>query len=179
VRPRLVREETVAKYRHLLDLQTKRAAQAVKDLNRLIVRKNSQIHFAPPKSVHAARKLRDKFREVEKAGLIRYYPDVNGVDVNEVFLSGVKRRRPANKDGEELRDVIIWLIALQYADKEKKQIALVSNDGGFWNDTEIHEHLKQDIDERKVNVSRGQIAGNSLLTISVSPKRKFSKQSTV
>jgi hypothetical protein len=67
--------------------------------------------------------------------LIRYYPDVNGVDVNEVFLSGVKRRRPANKDGEELRDVIIWLIALQYADKEKKQIALVSNDGGFWNDT--------------------------------------------
>jgi hypothetical protein len=70
VLPRLVREETVAKYRHLLDLQTKRAAQAVKDLNRLIVRKNSQIHFAPPKSVHAhaARELRDKFREVEKAG---------------------------------------------------------------------------------------------------------------
>jgi hypothetical protein len=67
--------------------------------------------------------------------LIRYYPDVNGVDVNEVFLSGVKRRPPANKDGEELRDVTIWLIALQYADKEKKQIALVSNDGGFWNDT--------------------------------------------
>jgi hypothetical protein len=152
VLPRLVREETVAKYRHLLDQQAKRVAQAVKDLNRLIVNKKSEIHFAPPKSVHAARELRDKFREVEKAGLIRYYPDVSGVDVNEVFLRGVKRRRPANKEGEELRDVIIWLIALQYAEKEKKQIALVSNDGGFWNDTQIHEHLKQDIDERKVDI---------------------------
>jgi hypothetical protein len=153
VLPRLVREETVAKYRHLLDLQAKRAAQAVKELNRLIVNKNSQIHVTAPKSVHAARELRDKFREVEKAGLIRFYPDVSGVDVNEVFLRGVKRRRPASKEGEELRDVIIWLIALQYAEKEKKEIALITNDGGFWNDTEIHEHLKQDIDERKVNVS--------------------------
>jgi hypothetical protein len=153
VLPRLVREETVAKYRHLLDLHSKRAAQAVKDLNRLIVNKNSKIHFAPPKSAYAARELRAQFREVEKAGLIRYYPDVSGVDVNDVFLRGVKRRRPANKEGEELRDVIIWLIALQYADKEKKQIALVSNDGVFWNDTEIHEHLKQDIAERNVNVS--------------------------
>jgi len=153
VLPRLVREETVAKYRHLVDVQGKKAAQAIKELNRLIVNKNSQIHFSPPKSIHAARALRDKFGEVVKAGVVRYYDDVSGVDVNDVFLRGVKRRRPANNNGEELRDVIIWLIALQYADREKKQVALISNDGGFWNDAEIHEHLKQDIAERKVNIS--------------------------
>jgi hypothetical protein len=153
VLPRLVREETIAKYRHLLDVHAKKAAQAVEHLNRLIVNKNSEIHFTAPKSAYAARDLRNKFRDLEKTGSIRYYPDTAGVDVSEVFLRGVKRRRPANSQGEELRDVIIWLIALQYAENEKKHLALVTNDGGFWNDTEIHEHLKQDVDERKVNVS--------------------------
>ena len=93
VLPRLVREETVAKYRHLVDVQGKKTAQAIKELNRLIVNKNSQIHFSPPKSIYAARALRDKFREVEKAGVVHYYDDVSGVDVNDVFLRGVKRRR--------------------------------------------------------------------------------------
>lgn len=153
VLPNLVREETVAKYRHMLDVQAKKTAQAIENLNRLIISKNGQIPFIAPRSIHTARQLRRRFSDLRSAGLIRYYPDVTGVDVNDVFLRGVKRRRPANKEGEELRDVIIWLIALQYAGREKKRIALVTNDGGFWDDTEIHEHLKDDINQRKVNIS--------------------------
>jgi hypothetical protein len=103
--------------------------------------------------VTAAREVREKFRNLQKVGVVRYYPETLGIDVSEVFLRGVKRKRPANSEGEELRDVIIWLIALQYAEVEKKSVALVTADGGFWDDTGIHEHLKEDIDQRKVNVS--------------------------
>jgi hypothetical protein len=84
---------------------------------------------------------------------LRYYPDTNGVDISEGFLRGVNRRRPANSEGEELRDVIIWLIALQYAETEKKSVALVTADGGFWNDTQVHDHILEDIKNRKVDVS--------------------------
>ncbi len=153
VLPRLVREETIAKYRHMLDVQAKKTAQAIENLNKLIISKNGAIPFTTPRSIHTARQLRRRFSDLQEAGLIRYYSDVAGVDVNDVFLRGVRRRRPASKEGEELRDVIIWLIAIQYAEREKKQVALVTNDGGFWNDTEIHEHLKDDVLQHKVNIS--------------------------
>ena len=153
VLPRLVREEMIAKYRKLLDEQAQKAGKAIKELNRLIFKKASQIHYSAPKSAYAAREVRQKFRELEKAGVVRYYPETVGIDVGDVFLRGVKRRRPANAEGEELRDVIIWLVALQYAETEKKPIAFVTADGGFWNEAGVHEHLAEDIDQRKVNIS--------------------------
>src|SRR5712672_81844 len=73
VLPRLVREETIAKYRHLLEVQAKKTAQAVEQLNRLIIDKGSQIHVPDPDSKYAARKLRAKFVNLAKAGSVRYY----------------------------------------------------------------------------------------------------------
>lgn len=150
--PRVVREEIVARYRYMLDVQAKKTAQAIAQFNRLMISKNGEIQFTPPRSIHTVRHLRRKLSGLQNAGLMRYYSDLTGVDINDIFLRGVNRRRPANKEGEQLRDVIIWLVALQYAESAKKQIALVTNDGDFWNDTEIHEHLKQDMGERKVNI---------------------------
>jgi hypothetical protein len=153
VLPRVIREETVAKYKHLLETQNKKAAQAVDLLNRLILDKDHRIHLNPPDVRYAVRDLRKKFRSPAKAVSVRYYPDTTNVDVGEIFLRGVKRRRPANADGEELRDVIIWLIALQFAQVEQKQIALVTADSGFWAEKEIHEHLRDDITKRNVKIS--------------------------
>jgi hypothetical protein len=151
--PRLVREETVGKFRSLLDEQSRKTASAIKQLNRLVVDKNHEIHFHAPDLRYAVRDLRAKFRAPADGVSVRYYPETSGVDVSEVFLRGVKRRRPASSAGEELRDVIIWLIVLQFAEAEKKPVALVTSDGGFWNDTQVHDHLLEDIRNRKVNVS--------------------------
>jgi hypothetical protein len=148
-----VRDETVGKFRYLLDNQSRKTASAIQQLNKIIVDKNDGIHFHPPDLKYAVRDLRAKFRAPAKGVSVRYYPETSGVDVNEVFLRGVKRRRPANSEGEELRDVIIRLIVLQFAEAEQKPVALVTSDGGFWNDAEVHDHLLEDIRNRKVNVS--------------------------
>src|SRR5690349_5472364 len=42
------------------------------------------------------------------------WSDVSGIDVNEIARRGAKRLRPANQNGEELRDVILWLSVVQY-----------------------------------------------------------------
>lgn len=152
VLPRLVREETVGKYRHKLDNQSKKATSAVQELNKFIVDKKNEIHFHAPDLKYAVRDLRAKFRAPAKGISVRFYPETNGVGVSEVFLRGVNRRRPANSEGEELRDVIIWLIVLQYAEAEKKPVALVTADGGFWNDTQVHDHILEDIKSRNVDV---------------------------
>jgi hypothetical protein len=143
----------VGKYLSLLELQSKRAASAIQQLNKLVVDKANVTQFRAPDLDRAGRELRLKFRAPAKGVPVRYYPETMGVDVNDVFLRAVKRRRPANSDGEELRDVIIWLIVLQFAEAEKKPVALVTADGGFWNDTQVHDDLLEDIRDRKVNVS--------------------------
>jgi hypothetical protein len=149
---RLVREETVGKYMARLANQSKKAATAVQELNRLILDKDDQTHFYAPDVRYAVRHLRAKFRAPAKGISVVYYPETTGVDVSEVFLRGVKRRRPANSEGEELRDVIIWLIVLHYAESEKKHVAFVTADGSFWKDAEVHDHIAQDISNRKLDV---------------------------
>jgi hypothetical protein len=44
-----------------------------------------------------------------------YVPEITGTFVQEVFMRGIHRIRPASDDGEELRDVILWLWVLEYA----------------------------------------------------------------
>jgi hypothetical protein len=151
--PRLVREETIGQYKYQLENQSKKTASVVKELNRLAVDKKSLVSFKTPDVKSAARVLRERLGQPAKGISVRYYPETHGVDVSDVFLRGVNRRRPANNDGEELRDVIIWLITLQYAETEKKPVALVTADAGFWNDANIHDHISGDIKERNVDVS--------------------------
>ncbi|MCI0561036.1 MAG: PIN domain-containing protein, partial [Nitrososphaera sp.] len=153
VLPRLVREETVAKYKHMLEVQARKAAQAVHNLNRLIIDAKSQIGFHSPNSKYQIRDLRKKFRAPATGVSVLYYPETKALDVSDVFLRGIRRRRPANSEGEELRDVILWLIVLQYAQKERKEVAFVTSDQGFWDGEGMHEHIRQDIEQRGVTVS--------------------------
>ncbi|MGI9101833.1 MAG: PIN domain-containing protein [Terriglobales bacterium] len=58
--------------------------------------------------------------------------DYADVTIDEVVTRAVKRIPPANKKGEELRDVILWLSILAYAKKEKRDVTLITSDKGFW-----------------------------------------------
>src|SRR5579862_8247350 len=53
------------------------------------------------------------------------------IDIDEVAARGIKRKRPASPSGEELRDVMIWLLVLCYATDTRSEVAFISNDSGF------------------------------------------------
>jgi hypothetical protein len=160
VLPRLVREETVARYKYMLETQAKKTEQAVDSLNRLIIESNSRIHIIIPEAKYEIRELRKKLREPSKGVTVRYYPETEGVDIADIYLRGINRRRPANRNGEELRDVILWLVVLRYAETENKQISFITNDNGFWEEEQeqalepktVHAHIREDIENRRVNV---------------------------
>jgi hypothetical protein len=150
--PMLVVEETVSKYRSQLEAQTKKARKEVEQLNRLLIGKDDRIRI-DIQSRYAVRQMRQKFRAPAKGVSVRFHAKTAEIDVSEVFMRGVKRRRPASDDGEELRDVIIWMIVLQFAKTENKPVAFISADNGFWADAEVHEHIRSDIEGSKVDVS--------------------------
>jgi hypothetical protein len=81
------------------------------------------------------------------------YSDVSTIDVAEVARRGIKRKRPASAKGEELRDVILWLVTLQYARQTKRAVAFISDDSGFRvskDVAELHADLKTEIDAARL-----------------------------
>jgi hypothetical protein len=150
--PRLVREEVLAKHSRLLTTCSKKAEQAIRELNRLAVGVSSKIEFHPPSPATARRSFRKKLSQPAPRIKTIIYSDVENVDVNDVFLRGVRRQRPASEAGEELRDVIIWLIVLQYAKSTGRQVAFISNDDGFWDSDSVHSQILEDITSEKINI---------------------------
>jgi hypothetical protein len=83
------------------------------------------------------------------------YTEVSDVDVNEIARRGAKRLRPANQNGEELRDVILWLLVVQYARKTKMEVAFISGDRGFrkTEDTnDLHSELTEELAAAKLPI---------------------------
>jgi uncharacterized protein (DUF2344 family) len=158
VLPHLVREETVARYKYMLETQAKKTEQAVENLNRLIIGSNSRIQFSRPEAKYEIRDLREKFRVPSKGITVRYHPETEGEDIADIYFRGINRRRPANRNGEELRDVILWLVVLRYAETENKPVGFISNDNGFWEGEQeqeqktVHAHIREDIENRRVKV---------------------------
>ena len=72
--------------------------------------------------------------------------DYKNIALEEVVRRGVHRIRPANDNGEELRDVVIWLIALEHAKAKNSQVAFITDDGHFTGPGEnFHPDLLQDL----------------------------------
>jgi len=113
--------------------------------------------------------LKDNLRRPPRNVQIVPYDDYTGVDVHELVKRGVNRIRPASANGEELRDVILWMIVLQYAKKRGTEVAFLSHDKTF-TDTEgkaLHEQLASDVQAAGVKISFYRdigsfIAANSL-----------------
>jgi hypothetical protein len=93
--------------------------------------------------------LQKKLLEPRDGLQATYVSDYNDVDIDVVVSRGVNRTSPANKNGEELRDVILWLATLSYARKKKTKVAFITKDSGFWEEgtdspaTQIIEDISQ------------------------------------
>jgi hypothetical protein len=113
------------------------------------------------------RQLDAKLMRPSDGFAVRYYDDTSRIPVEEIYLRGVNRIPPANGEGEELRDVIVWLSAIDYARETKQKVAFISNDSGFWIRDTVRPEIQKDIDEAKVDVQlfrtiEGFVEHNSL-----------------
>lgn len=153
VLPTMVMQEASARYRERLTNALNTAKGAWGSLSGIRV------------SAHPAFPRIDLEKEVEeyRNRIIRAFPgvrvlqysDVSGVDANEIARRGSQRIRPANQNGEELRDVLLWLLVLQYARQMKRDVAFISGDKGFHESKEqdrLHPSLVTEIAESKLPI---------------------------
>ena len=146
VLPNLVLEEVLGRYERELKEKCQKAFSAIRDVHRYLIDEgdpDEEFNFF----VNRARQV-----QAFKDRLLKPAPGINTtlfddskIDVREVYRRGINRRRPASHDGEELRDVILWLSVLEYTRASKDKVALVTRDKGFWNGDVIHPEIAEDI----------------------------------
>ncbi len=142
VLPRATREEVVIGYGRQLKREAKVFEQAWKQYRRLDLSDGPR--FTKPDTRRAMIDLRRKLMKPAEGVMPIYVPEITGNFVQEAFMRGVHRTRPASDQGEELRDVILWLWTIEYADTVEA-VAFISSDGGFWDADKIHPHIERDL----------------------------------
>jgi hypothetical protein len=155
VLPRIIREEVVCSFGRRLKRESKNFFEAHRRYN-LVDIDDRQSQFRKPDIQRAMTRLRRKLMKPSENIRPLYVPEIIGVSVEEVFMRGVHRSRPASDDGEELRDVIIWLWVLHYCSSAPGNVAFVSQDSTFWNGEEPHQHIATDIrlQENRLSICR-------------------------
>lgn len=154
VLPALVRDEVVARHREKLVEQIRKTEKQFKELQRYSLDKLRLTSPVPKSETNALKRL---LRAPAKGIRIKFYPDTDGVDVNEVIRRGINRIPPASRSGEELRDVMLWLIVLHYATSHRHaEVAFISGDNGFWDGDRVNEQIAKDITSvgGRIQVSR-------------------------
>jgi hypothetical protein len=144
VLPRIIREEVVSNYGRRLKSAAKEFAEVWNRYRHVDLEDDREV-FHPPDIGYAMKALRRKLMTPVEGVVPVYIPETKNVSVDEIFMRGVHRTRPANQDGEELRDVIIWLWVLEYSNLAAEQIAFISRDAGFWTKGGIHSDIAQDL----------------------------------
>jgi hypothetical protein len=67
------------------------------------------------------------------------------ISIDEVCERGIRRIRPANANGEELRDVVLWLWAKAYSAAAPEPVVFISADLAFWDKEDVHSQIQKDI----------------------------------
>lgn len=149
--PEVTYNEVVARYRDRLTEVASAARSAWTKLQRVGMQK--RIDFLEPDVKSELSALYELLHRPGHGVESLIYTDYSGVDVKEVTRRGIERVRPANDAGEELRDVILWMIVLQYAKQSKSSVAFVSGDKTFQHtDGSLHPSLRKDVDGAGVGV---------------------------
>lgn len=143
VLPHLVREEVIGKYSIRLKDALLKTQQALEHLSKLTIQARAE--FRAPNVEQEAEALRKRLRSPSQSVRVVEIDGYENVDIKEVVNRSILRKRPASADGEELRDVILWLIALHLARNSRDRIAFVSNDKTFAADNELHPELGADL----------------------------------
>jgi hypothetical protein len=153
VLPTMVMQETSARYKERLTNALNKAKGTWVALGG--IRSSSHPAFPTIDLDKEIEGYRNRLIRAAPGVRVLQYADVSGVDANEIARRGSQRVRPANPNGEELRDVLLWLLLFQYANQTKRDVAFISGDKGFREpDTEdrLHPDLAAEIAESKLPI---------------------------
>lgn len=130
-----------------------RKAQAAHESLWKLAQSERQI-FKSPNLEREVESLLTRMQHPSKGVKVVDIDDYSGVDVREVVSRGIQRKRPADSEGEELRDVILWLLVVYLARKSGPGIVFISNDKTFAaeNGRGLHPDLIADLISSKVHV---------------------------
>jgi hypothetical protein len=135
---KVVLDEVVARYPDRLQPVLHKATTAVRQLRNLVFDDKIQV---PAIDVdHETGELRKKLLQPSK------------VLIGEVVRRGIERIPPANPEGEELRDVIHWLMILAHARTSARELAFITEDKHFKEGTALHPRLERDVQENRVEL---------------------------
>jgi len=151
--PHPVLLEVLARYTERTAQTTQKATSASTSLQKRLMTTTKV--FPPFVKLDAERTaLTERLLHPATGVTVMLLTDYTGVPLEEVVRRGADRIRPANPNGEELRDVIIWLMALSFASNHKQALAFVSADQTFQaNDGKLHPTLADDLTSRGVSIS--------------------------
>jgi hypothetical protein len=131
--PRIVFDEVLARYQEMLSERNDKARDAIGLLNITAVTPVMPLW----RDLDIAQET-DRYRNLLSSGLregqslpVRVLPDYAGIDPKEVAERGIRRIPPSDSNGEQLRDVMVWLASVSYCRASKKPVAFISCDKGF------------------------------------------------
>jgi hypothetical protein len=78
--------------------------------------------------------------------------DYSAISVEELVKRGVNRLKPASSTGEQLRDVMLWLVTLSYAKKKADEIGFITSDGDFFESNDLHPQLRDELTREGVKI---------------------------
>lgn len=167
--PDVVLLEAKSNYREFMSSMLRQLMEGWKSLRKFAVSEIDELE-APVDIEHEVDLYEKHLMEPAPNVKVRLYDDYSGVDLQEVVRRGAERVRPANENGEELRDVILWLMVVKYASEARCPVAFICNDGHFQGPRgSLHETLGSDLARAKAEVAFYKsisdfITGNSLQT---------------
>jgi hypothetical protein len=148
---RIVLDEVIARYPERLRGAVHKATTAVGALGSLAF--DPKIMLPQINIERETQKLKEKLRKpsryVNSSRIVNNFSDVK---IEEVIKRGIERVPPASGRGEELRDVIHWLMMLAYVRASKRELAFVTGDEHFRREAALHPRLEKDIQDNNVSL---------------------------
>src|SRR6266513_97621 len=147
-----VLQEILARYGDLVSLSAKKASDAWATLQHDAMTTKKEL---PKFQIENELSIfRTRILDRASGFSLIHYNDYSSISVEEVFRRGVFRIKPASDEGEELRDVVIWLMALDFAAANKQPVAFITDDSHFKDGGgKLHSTLAEDARVRNVVVS--------------------------
>lgn len=111
------------------------------------------LDFAKVKNKNIKQKKKDFLGNLYNENTLRV--KIDGRKLREVIRRSVERKAPCSKNGEELRDAIIWLNLLKYCTKQNRDFTFISNNIKDFADDDkksLHRDLVDDVKRCKIRV---------------------------
>jgi len=152
--PTVVREELQQRYRERLSREINAARSSWSSVKALVsldytdaafVDIDKEVQLLGERLKHPAKGVRDSI-----------FLNSEFVNIDELVERGIKRRKPADQNGEQLRDVLVWLFVVDYASRKGCEIAFLSEDLDFRvskDHHELHPDLCAEVSAKNLSLS--------------------------